>query len=590
MSVFTKRAQQIFASADENGNARAIPEQEVGVWGTEVEREFDIVRSEVNAELGVVRQEIEAAAEGLVQNETWTELASINGTRNGQPGRVTGPDTGTHVDPMTGETVGNTGEYSWSSSPTGWKRVGEVLVKRSSSPGANFVDELGFIGAQIDDTGALRTLEEDRTYELNDTRSDDEFLAVTDPLGFKSLSLTANGLKAKGLSSEADVAFNEGFSASPLIGGTLVAFEGAETHLYIRNVMTDRSDVSRYRGTFYSEAAIDGTRSAYSRLGDDDLVLDLRKSGPTGYLQTRLSEVSSDLRHQVELSVVTVPVAPGSLNTASVLMIGDSITNRQLAAYVEALSAFNGYDLSLIGTLNASGIDKISSDATGPLGEAREGWQFGDFTYSIIDRVTIVAPGDEAAYMSADKAAKWPQNPFLRVSSGGDDPSVIRNGHVFDFDFYLSRFSLPTPDLVFIGLGTNDVRDLDSPDLGPAITDGLTIICSQIQSARPGTKIIIWFPPISRSSDRDSRWDEYVEVLSRTIAFVRQQASADVRLIPIWAMASQEVGFSLSAGATSDLGVQTAPLSDAVHLYRYNITTVAEILAAAAAGAAQGLL
>ncbi|WP_202615453.1 hypothetical protein [Rhizobium deserti] len=38
MSIFTKLAQQIFASADENGNARTISEQEVGVWGTELER------------------------------------------------------------------------------------------------------------------------------------------------------------------------------------------------------------------------------------------------------------------------------------------------------------------------------------------------------------------------------------------------------------------------------------------------------------------------------------------------------------------------------------------------------------------------
>jgi hypothetical protein len=37
MSIFTKLAQQIFAPVDENGNPRAISEQEVGVWGTEVE-------------------------------------------------------------------------------------------------------------------------------------------------------------------------------------------------------------------------------------------------------------------------------------------------------------------------------------------------------------------------------------------------------------------------------------------------------------------------------------------------------------------------------------------------------------------------
>jgi hypothetical protein len=38
MGIFTKLAQQIFASVDENGNARSISEQEAAVWGTELER------------------------------------------------------------------------------------------------------------------------------------------------------------------------------------------------------------------------------------------------------------------------------------------------------------------------------------------------------------------------------------------------------------------------------------------------------------------------------------------------------------------------------------------------------------------------
>lgn len=38
MGIFTKIAQQIFASVDETGSPRKISEQEVGVWGTELER------------------------------------------------------------------------------------------------------------------------------------------------------------------------------------------------------------------------------------------------------------------------------------------------------------------------------------------------------------------------------------------------------------------------------------------------------------------------------------------------------------------------------------------------------------------------
>ncbi|MDW9588658.1 SGNH/GDSL hydrolase family protein [Sinorhizobium meliloti] len=558
--------------------------------GEEIDTKIANVQSDLQTQINEVELIAEAASIGLVQKGTWAQLSAIAGSANGQAGRVAGPDAGTHTDPVVGGTVANEGEYAWSTSPAGWQRVGELLVAKVAPIAVSFHDDLGFVGMQLQTDGSLRQNPPARSFEICDTRSTDELLAVQDDLGFKALSLTATEFRAPGISSSEDEGFNDGFDASPLIGGHLVAFDGAETHLYARNMLPERSDISRVRASLYSEAAADGSRPTYSRLGDDELVVDLSKCGDTVYLQTRLDEVNPDMRHQATLSVVTPPVAPASLNTASILMIGDSITNRQMAARLNVAAAAKGYTLTFIGTLNGAGIGQISSDVTGPLGEGREGWEFGDFTYSVTDRVSIVAPGAEATYLASDKATKQTQNPFLRVATGGDDPSVVRNGNVFDFDFYLDRFTLADPDVVFIGLGTNDIRDLNSPDLGPAITDGLTIMCGQIQAARPGTKIVIWFPPASRSSDRDTVWSEYVEVLSRQIKFVRDQADVDIRLLPTWAMASQEVGFALETGSTSDLGVQTASLSDTVHLSAFNIARVSEVLAAAAAAVAQGTL
>lgn len=559
--------------------------------GPVIDKKIANTAADLQTQINEVELIAEAASAGLVQKGTWTALAAIVGTTNGQAGRVAGPDAGTHTDPVVGGTVANEGEYAWSTSPAGWQRVGELLVSKVAQVAASFHDNLGFVGMQLQTDGSLRQNPPERSFEIGDTRSAAELLAVQDDRGFKALSLTATEFRAPGVSGGEDEGFNYGFDASPLIGGHLVAFEGAETHLYARNILPARSDLSRVRASLYSEAATDGTRPSYSRLGDDELVVDLMKCGDTVYLQTRLDEVDPDVRHQATLSVVTSPIAPGSLNAVSVLMIGDSITNRQMAARMNAAATVKGYALTFVGTINGSGINQMSSDATGPLGEGREGWQFGDFTYSQNDRATIIAPGNEATYLAATKALKAEQNPFLRASTGSDDPSVIRNGYVFDFDFYLDRFTLADPDVVFIGLGTNDIRDLNSPDLGPAITDGLTIMCGQIQTARPGTKIAIWFPPVSRSSDRDTLWaTEYVEVLSRQIKFVRDQADADIRLLPVWAMVSQEVGFALDTGSTSDLGIKTASLSDTVHLSDFNIAGVAEILAASAAAVAQGSL
>lgn len=76
---------------------------------------------------GVIEDAVAGAAAGAIQTGTWAALAAIPGTRNGQPGRVTGPDAGTHTDPVAGGTVANTGEFSWSVSPAGWRRIGDLI-------------------------------------------------------------------------------------------------------------------------------------------------------------------------------------------------------------------------------------------------------------------------------------------------------------------------------------------------------------------------------------------------------------------------------------------------------------------------------
>ncbi|WP_421925465.1 hypothetical protein [Neoaquamicrobium sediminum] len=84
-------------------------------------------KADIRALFGVVEDEVNAAAAGYVVKATWAALSAINGTRNGQPGRVTGPDAGNHTDPVVGGSVANVGEYAWSVSPEGWQRVGAIV-------------------------------------------------------------------------------------------------------------------------------------------------------------------------------------------------------------------------------------------------------------------------------------------------------------------------------------------------------------------------------------------------------------------------------------------------------------------------------
>ena len=75
---------------------------------------------------GIIEDQVDGAAAGEVSVATWTALAAITGTRAGQPGRVANSDGGTHTDPVVGGTVNNAGEYSWSESPAGWRRIGNL--------------------------------------------------------------------------------------------------------------------------------------------------------------------------------------------------------------------------------------------------------------------------------------------------------------------------------------------------------------------------------------------------------------------------------------------------------------------------------
>ncbi len=82
-----------------------------------------VEKANVRDYIRAVDEDISGAEAGLVSAETWAVLAAIAGTRAGQPGRVIGPDAGTHTDPVVGGTVANTGEFRWSVSPAGWKRI-----------------------------------------------------------------------------------------------------------------------------------------------------------------------------------------------------------------------------------------------------------------------------------------------------------------------------------------------------------------------------------------------------------------------------------------------------------------------------------
>lgn len=136
------------ASGVPGSGAKKVKKSEVRRAGEVTQEVVDAVQTSVDsavaftqstaddlrAEMDELSTEIEGAATGLRSAETWTALDATPGTASLQPGRVALTDAGTHTDPVVGGTVPNQGEYRWSTSPAGWKRIGNVLDPNGLAP------------------------------------------------------------------------------------------------------------------------------------------------------------------------------------------------------------------------------------------------------------------------------------------------------------------------------------------------------------------------------------------------------------------------------------------------------------------------
>ncbi|MFN3456926.1 MAG: hypothetical protein ACK4Z8_05045 [Novosphingobium sp.] len=75
-------------------------------------------------------------ASNTVPFTTWAALAAATGMSAGDKAQVLAADTGTHTDPVVGGTVDNAGVYTYSASPAGWQRVGDLDSKTANDLGA----------------------------------------------------------------------------------------------------------------------------------------------------------------------------------------------------------------------------------------------------------------------------------------------------------------------------------------------------------------------------------------------------------------------------------------------------------------------
>lgn len=69
---------------------------------------------------------------GVTYAASWADLASRVGKVAGAGARTPDSDTGTHVDPVTGATVSNAGNFLWSVAPQGWRWVSVTDARQAA--------------------------------------------------------------------------------------------------------------------------------------------------------------------------------------------------------------------------------------------------------------------------------------------------------------------------------------------------------------------------------------------------------------------------------------------------------------------------
>lgn len=375
---------------------------------------------------------------------------------------------------------------------------------------------------------------------------------------------------------------------SPLISTVFALPRSRTTELYLDSIVPGLAPVASARLAVNGHDA--GDAAAFdARSGR--LAIDLRKVGGSDRLQL-LAEGARGAGSE-RIPIVLHEAASGNGESVRVLLIGDSITNRSLGAAVRDKLVADAYRPEFIGTILGKRLR--GSPGPGVLGEGREGWAVSDFVHAAAgpaEKAVLGPDQDETArYKGADDRAKVGINPFLRPADPGDDRALVRNGAAFDFGRYLERFDLPAPDVVVIGLGTNDIRKSReaAPDL---VSDGLSVLCKAIRKAAPRARIGIWMPAIARTEAMDRRWQMQLAVIDRILAWHRQARDARIDVIPVWAQMDRDAAWlpdqrpdprAPAAGGDPE----ARAVRDPIHPAALGIDEIAESLAAYIADAAK---
>lgn len=362
--------------------------------------------------------------------------------------------------------------------------------------------------------------------------------------------------------------FGRGPTLDILVPPALFTVTGRPLPIYRKGIVPDRE-----QPTSLTLSSINDTGAALpwiQHIGDN---APLDGAVPTS-IRATLAGVSNLPGFRAYRDVTVVSAALPRSGVIKVLCLGDSITNREVPARVKAKLVSMGYTPTMVGTMANDG---------GEWGEGRGSWEYADFI-GMDTSLPAVPIGGEAAYLAlvatnGSNPGRWHNNPFLRPSVAGDDPTRVYSGLIFDFPSYLLRFGVPTPDLVMVQLGTNDIN-LRSVDQAIAqINAGMATMIPSILSASPTIRVGIGLPTLPATTNGHGTWRLYMpRAIGAILNYVAGIASSRVDVVPTWLYMDPDLSWvyaSRSVVGARNIGY----VGDELHPVDHNRNLMSEAIA-----------
>ena len=353
----------------------------------------------------------------------------------------------------------------------------------------------------------------------------------------------------------------------------LFLIAGQKYTLYKASIIRKLEDILKCSVTF----GITGVQYPRFYSGIEDISFEADEVGSSAILA--LKDITVNNRnYQIPITVSKAAANAKAGQTIVYNAIGDSLTNRGVAAQVNTLNIFlnTGMTITNIGTVSNSGVN----------GEGRECWTFANF----IGKSNIFPCGGQVIYSpflklaTAQDKADHPEWCFQRTDSSNElslsqTTDTGQNFYIFDYAYYLSNNSLENPTHISISLGTNDLTF----NLNGAVdmaSFAIEIMVTQMKVALPNVEVGVVTGTAKGDNTSDAYRQKQFDMINAINAKINSLALVDVESLPVFAFQNSRYMFPYTSGneiTSGNYTRETAP-QDNIHFRNDAYKPYAQVL------------